>query len=724
VRALYIVTIFASAFLLFLVEPLAAKLILPYFGGSASVWTACLLFFQLALLAGYFYADRVGRLPTYLATAIHLFVLLQVMALHRGFTTSTLSNLHSLAGGGSASVFLALAGLVGLPFFVLSSTAPILQKIFSQTNDSRAANPYFLYAASNLGSLIALIAYPTVVEPYLGLSTQFYNWSTTAGGDILFLVGASLTIGCSRLRKEPVNDAATTPAPAWRERLFWVLLSAGPSSLLLGVTSFLTTSIAPIPLLWVVPLALYLITFIIAFAHKPRFSARGVGRWAAVLVAPLSIAVVLESSEPIVGLAAFHLVAFFVVALGCHLRLSERRPSSDHLTEYYLWLAVGGAVGGLFNALLAPHIFVTLFEYPLALCACCALVLVPKQTKVWEKHDWIWPVGVAGVTLAVILLAGRMPPTPERTFITLGLPAAACFLASLRPVRFGLCLLAFFGIATLLNVNAGGAVRFSGRSFYGVHRVVDDVKTQLRKLTHGNTVHGIESLDPTKRDIPLTYYAKSGPAGNIFKVFHGATMKQNVGLVGLGVGSLAAYGEPGQNMTFFEIDPIVIRVASDPKLFTFLSDSHANVRIVPGDGRLTLAKQPDHSFDLLVLDAFSSDAIPVHLLTEEAIRMYLTKLRPGGFLLFHISNNYVDLAPILEGEANDLGLEAKIDEDTEIVDEDLAAGKEPSTWMVLGEAKTLARLEHGAEWSPPFTKVAKGWTDDRSDLLSAIRLNH
>lgn len=712
-RALFTIAVFFSAFLLFMVEPMAAKLILPDYGGSASVWTSSILFFQIALLGGYAYAMVLGRLSTWVAAVIHATVCIAGLAM-LGFRAEVLFR----SGTGALGVVWTLAQTVGLAFFAMSGTSSLLQKFYARKED-----PYFLYAASNVGSLLALLAYPLILEPLLPLKRQLAYWFGSV------VIATCLTVMClaaisDRRATATAPDAEPrVPPPTNRQRLFWVALAAGPSSLMLGVTSYLTASVAPIPLLWVIPLALYLLTFVIAFARRPRFTAVGVGRWTAAAATPLSLALILESSRPIVLLAAFHLSVVFVVTLACHLRLSERRPDPTHLTEYYLWVASGGAAGGLFNALIAPKLFTTLFEYPLALSVCCALALVPKMKRIWEARDLAWPLGVALVALAVIGFAARIPPSTTHTLLAIGLPALVCFLSSARPVRFGASLLVLFAVASLTDVSAGGKVQFSGRSFYGVHRVVDDTKAHLRRLVHGTTVHGIESLDPKRRDEPLTYYSRTGPAGDVFRTFHGPTMLRSVGLVGLGVGSLAAYGEPGQAMTFFEIDPVVIRIATDPRLFTFLADSRAKVRVVAGDGRLSLMRQPDHSFDLIVLDAFSSDAIPIHLLTEDALAMYEKKLTPHGFLLYHVSNNYVDLAPVLSAEARDLHLIVRLNDDTEVGDEERSTGKEPSRWLLMARSTTdLGRMGRRGFWEdvPP---AKRGWTDDFSDLLSAFRLS-
>lgn len=733
-RAFFTVTVFLSAFVLFVIEPIAGKMLLPMFGGSANVWTAAMVFFQVALLAGYAYSNWASSRPLRQLGVIQLATTLVAtitVAVTLGFAVHA-SEMNREPG--VLQVAWTLAMFVGPPFALLAATAPLLQRTFALSNDPMRANPYFLYAASNAGSLLGLLCYPVLIEPYFGVALQFSVW--VAASKIVML----LTLMCivfvatravslakrSGAAEELAAAEVAEPPTTMQQRLLWLALAAAPSSLLLGVTQFLTTSVAPIPLLWVVPLALYLTTFIVAFAHKPRVTATSIGRWLAVAVTPLALALILESATPIVPLALLHLGVTFMAMLACHLRLSESRPGPGRVTEFYLWLAAGGAVGGLFNALVAPKLFTTLFEYPLALAMCCVLAVVAKPTngKTWEKSDWRWPIGIGLLTGGVMVLVNlvHMPPSTPRTILTIGLPAILCFVASGRPIRYGLSLLALFAAAALGHVSAGGKVLFTARSFYGVHRVVEDSKAHLRKLVHGNTVHGMQNTLPDMRSEPLTYYGRMGPAGLVMRTIHKQGLKPNIGLVGLGVGSLAAYGDPGQNFTFFEIDPVVIHVATNPKLFTFMSDSKANVQVVQGDGRLTLKAQPNGAFGMLVLDAFTSDSIPVHLLTEEAIRLYMSKLTAHGVLLFHVSNNYLDLAPILAAEARDLNLQIRLNDDTVTSDQILSTGVEPSKWVLIARndddfvlVTKLGGWEH-------VTPAKRGWTDDFSNILSAFRL--
>lgn len=717
-----------------MVEPLSAKVLLPKFGGSADVWNASLLFFQVTLLLGYAYAHFGGRRWQKSQPWVHggLFVLalLLVPLSHLPAFNQT----AHVAGpiGPAIGVIADLAVFCGLPFFLLSAGSSLIQLWYSRAHPEEG-EPYFLYASSNAGSLLGLLIYPLLIEPLFGLHLQARIWQISFALD-LALVGFLIVLQHRSATAEPLSnhDVAAPPEPAsseaeskplaWRRRLFWVALTAVPSSLLLGVTTYLTTNIAPIPLLWVIPLALYLITFIIAFKRGRSWSSAQVARWVPLVVAPLAIAIILESTEPLIPLALFHLIAIFLISLSCHTRLAEDRPEPIHLTEFFLWVAVGGAIGGVFNVLVAPLIFKTLAEYPLAIALGCALIL--NRRGDWprlQKWDWVWPVAIAVLILVIdrVTTGLGLPPSPVRTLLVIGLPALLCFLASDVPLRFGVCLGSLFLVSSLLQTSSDGHIIFSGRSFYGVHRVVDESDPPLRRLVHGNTIHGIESLDPAKESVPLTYYSEQGPIGDLFHVLNRTGFRAPVGLIGMGVGSLAAYGQPGQTMDYFEIDPVVIWLARDSGMFHFLADSKATMHVIEGDGRLSLSAEPNGKYGLLVFDAFTSDSIPVHLLTENAISMDLQKLQPHGIVAFHISNRYLDLAPVLAANARDLGLVIREEKDEEIDPDLVKQGVRPSDWVVM--ARQVDDLPRPVQvWSIP-APASRGWTDDYSNLITAFK---
>lgn len=718
-RIFFSLATFIGSALLFLVQPMAAKMLLPIFGGSPAVWTAAMLFFQVALLGGYAYAhySNLKFGPTR-QRFIHLgLFVLALLTLPVTTGSSVFKRFESLATDSSQPallVFGLLALTVGAGYFVVSSGAPVLQRWFATTDDPQAKDPYFLYALSNAGSMIGLFAYPFFIEPRFGLAEQAVLWRNGFAVLIAFFLISAFFVKPAP-KPEATTETVDDQPITWDQRRRWMFYAAIPSSLLLGATSYISSNIAPVPLIWVVPLATYLLTFIFAFASKPVLNSRQIGRFLPLLIIPLAFTQCIEATEPLVLLASFHVVVLFAASWMCHANLAERRPSARHLTEFYLWLSVGGALGGLFNSLIAPHIFATYAEYPLAIVLAC---LVRPQSKP-SKNDWVWIATIAVVSIiAMTAFKAAMPPGQLRAGLAIGIPLVVAFAAMDRVRVFALGLGAVFVCVNLLQISAPGKVLATKRSFFGVHRVLEN--KDYRSLVHGNTTHGRQSMHPEYRDLPLTYYHPTGPIGQIFTKAPFMQQVHKVGLVGLGVGSLAAYGQPGQELTYFEIDPEVLYLARDSGFFTFLKDSKAQMRYVLGDARLTLAKEPDHSYDLLVLDAFSSDAIPTHLLTLEAIEMYERKLKPGGIMAIHISNRYLELAPVVALTARKANLWAYDQVDAPVGDEE-KMGKTQSHWMVVlhdpGERDLL--------WKPSYWNEieigqdVKPWTDDYVNVLGA-----
>lgn len=711
-RALFTLTLFISSGLLFLVQPMVAKMILPRFGGSPAVWTTSMLFFQVLLLLGYLYAHLSTKwLGAKRQSLLHI-GLFVVAAL---ITKLALPQTDGVENN-QAQVLLTLGAMVGASFFILSAGAPLIQRWFAQTSDPAAKDPYFLYSASNLGSMIALLAYPFLIEPRLALMGQGSLWTYGLYGLIVLMAVCAVVL----MRQAPTEEGreAVESKPIENlQRLQWVLLAAVPSSLLLGVTNYMTTNVAPMPLLWIVPLTIYLLTFIVAFARRQFVKSTTWARILPLLVTPLVLVMIMEATSPMVALVGLNLAAFTVAALMCHTRLVETRPSAGNLTEFYVWLSVGGAVGGLFNAILAPTIFNTLAEYPIALVAACLLRPRREGQALNLKLDAVFGLAMLllAVSIAYIAREAGMPPSQARTGLVIGLPAIICFLMVDHPIRYGLMLGALFLGSNVMRTSSAGVVAYTGRSFFGIHRVVELDNGRFHELVHGNTTHGMQdTLNPGE---PLTYYTRTGPIGQVFAAYPDMP---DVALVGLGVGSCAAYGYPGQRMTYFEIDPLVDKIAKNPDYFTFLRDTKANLDVVIGDARLTLERQQG-LYDLIALDAFSSDAIPIHLLTREAVEMYLSKLKPNGFLAFHISNRYLQLEPILTKVAQSLGLQAYLMIDAP-TDEESAAGKRPSNWMVLARSRDdVAKLVDRSAWElmEPDPK-APLWTDDYSNILSAF----
>lgn len=725
---LFTLTLFISSTLLFLVQPMVAKMVLPLLGGTPAVWNTSVLFFQLVLLVGYFYAHAVPRwLGVRRQALLHLGLLaLSIMAL------PIVARTHSGPPADANPILWLLAWLTmtaGVPFFLVSTTSPLLQRWFVSTGHSAAEDPYFLYAAGNAGSLFALVAYPVLLEPTLHLVQQSWIW--TAGYGLLLTLTAACAMFLRPGTNNPVGVAevrsvgADLKRASSGERTHWVILAFASSSLMLGVTTFLTTDIAPVPLLWVVPLAIYLLTFILVFARRSIVSHELMVRVLPILVVPLAILMVFDTKlSPPLQVAA-HLVTFFVAVMVCHGELARRRPANHELTRFYLWLSIGGALGGVFNAVLAPVLFSSVAEYPIVVVLAC---LLRPAGRWWSDNsrqrlfDVLIPAAF-GTFVAILMVTFRGGESKSVTAIALVfiLPALVCFTFRRRPVRFALSLGALM-IASSAYMSAHEQVVYRHRSFFGVHRVITDAAGSLHLLVHGGILHGGQSLDPVRRHEPLTYYVRSGPIGQVFNTFSGAAAKSRVGVVGLGVGSLAAYGQAGQQWTFFEIDPAIQAMAENPRYFTFLKDSPAAIDVKLGDARLSLEHVPDAQYGLLIVDAFSSDAIPVHLVTREALRLYAAKIDRTGLLAFHISNRYLDLQPLLGSMAADAHLVCLGQDDLHVTAAERRAGKSASRWVLMAHRpEDFGALRDDPRWRPVPASRQVVWTDDFSNVLSTFR---
>ena len=715
--------IFAGATLVFLIQPIAARMVLPLFGGSQAVWTTSMLFFQAVLLAGYGYSHLAARFLRR-APLVHAVLLaLPLLTLPIG------AHLAAPPDGFPVSLWLlgVLAVSVGAPFAMVTTASPMLQHWFSRTGHRAAGDPYFLYAAGNAGSLLALVAYPLLVDPRLTLDAQARLW--TAGYAVFVALSLFCLLLLARHRGvEPARAAAraTSPALSSRTKLRWVLFAFVPSSLLLGSTSWISTDIASAPLLWVAPLAVYLLTFIIAFS---RASATAV-RLASALLPLLAAAVLLSLLNvldvfrlPIALAVGLHLVTLLCAATLVHGRLAAERPPADRLTEFYVLLSVGGVLGGVFNALLAPQLFDSVLEYPLAIVL--ALLLRPTGPRrrratfrfAWTA-DFLLPFAVFAGTIGAIAASSWGDETPEPggmvTSGILALGAATLLLFARNRLRFAVGFALFAAVVAF-----GQPTLHSERTFYGVLRVVEGPKGE-HYLQHGTTLHGVESFARGRVGEPLSYYTRTGPIGDVFRLYQPEQPFRRVGLVGLGVGSLAAYGRAGQTFEFYEIDPAVIEIANDARWFTFLRDSQAEVTTVAGDARRSLERAPRGANDLLVVDAFSSDSIPVHLLTREAVQLYLGTVRSEGLIAFHVSNRHLRLAPVVAGIAQSLGLAAAHRFDL-VTAEAAERGAATSHWIVVARSPERLRPLLAEDWEPlradPGERV---WTDDFSNVLGAI----
>jgi hypothetical protein len=724
------VAVLISAFLLFFLEPMFARMVLPKLGGSPAVWNTALVFYQLTLLAGYGYVHwTTTRLGVRRQAVLHLLVMMAALvalpiAVPRGWQPPANDNPIPW-------LLALLAVAVGLPLFVVSTTGPLMQRWFAATSHRRASDPYFLYSASNLGSLAGLLSYPILWEPRLALAEQGRLWSwgyvaLTAVTLICAIAMRRATLMPALAAAAPGLPSVASPAPGEAPtpgtRLRWVLLALAPSSLMMGVTTHISTEIASIPLLWVLPLALYLATFILTFSRRPLFPHALMVRAMPLIVLPLVIAVLSHAVEPVVPITCLHLLALFVLAMVCHGELSRTRPPVEHLTEFYLWLAVGGSLGGIVNAIVAPLVFRTIVEYPLAVVLAC--VLAPSRATTISPRarvlDFVLPLVVLALGWGVAIGVAHLGAGDNSRRIGVTTAALLTFPVlsfSRRPLRFGL------GVAALLLLNPdrfqhGTTTIERERSFFGTHRVVADSRRGLHLLYHGTTLHGIQSTS-TPRE-PLGYYTREGPFGDVFTAMQ-ARGARSIAVMGLGAGGVGGYAAAGQRWTFFEIDPVVQRIANDPRDFTYLRDSPAKVRVVLGDARLSLAGSHDR-FDVIVLDAYSSDAIPVHLLTREALALYLDRLAPGGVLLFHISNRHFRLAPVVARLALDAGLCART-RHFEADARQIAMGVLPSECAVLARrCEDLGAIETDPRWQVlRVPEKAPLWRDDFSSLWSVLR---
>ena len=706
--------VFFSAGLVFLVEPMVAQLLLPRLGGSPAVWNASLAFFQLALLAGYGYAhllQRIAEVRTQMR--VHLGVLVLgalALPLHLATDLGQSSTTHPILW-----LLGVLALSVGAPFAALSATAPLLQA-WSARTAGEGSRPYGLYAASNLGSLIALLAYPFVVQPLIGLHLQALAWS------LGYLAFAALVLGVvlrtSRTATAVAAPAAAEPAPdAWRQRLAWILLAAAPSSLLLGVTAHITADVASVPFLWIPPLALYLLTFVIAFQARPLLPAR-VALVLQALTAPACLWLVPVRTHDGLPLLLAHLVAFFLTALVCHQALAARRPGPARLTEFYLCLALGGVIGGAFNAFLAPVMFNDVWEYPVVL-ALAGLARAPTR----------WPTYAATLALllgglgAELFLASPDIQLPALAETGLVLAACACaFLLRGRPAAFAMLAggLAIVGVVEHQRYD----VTESHRSFFGVVQLGQVNVPELgavRFMVHGSTVHGAEALDPALRCRPLTYYAPGGPMGQAFASVESRKPAADFGLVGLGAGTVTTFVRRTDAMRIFEIDPLVVRLAGDPSKFGYMHGcAKGALSLVVGDARLSLEREPPGRFDLLLIDAFSSDSIPTHLLTTEAMRLYLNSVAPDGVVLLHLSNRNLELTQPAAAAVRDAGGFALTQTYAPPPAAPLFADAGAIVVLAARTPAALAPFGRDPRWRPIDPGRTRAWTDDYSNVLGAL----
>ncbi|WP_244472426.1 fused MFS/spermidine synthase [Methylobacterium sp. Leaf108] len=726
---LYTATIFLSALLLFGIQPMFTKMVLPVLGGSPSVWSVAMVVFQALLLLGYAYAHALVRYcPLRIAAAVHVLVMVGAFA---ALPIQLAAGWGKPPADGEAVWLLGLfLASVGLPFFALSANGPLLQAWFARSGHPQAEDPYFLYGASNIGSFLALIAYPLAVEPFVSLQDQSRAWTFGFAGlaAVIALCATTATrmaAGTDRSARIPL--LATTPANAgalWRERLAWVALAFVPSGLLVAVTAHISTDVAAAPLLWVVPLALFLLTFVLAFRDRMAPS-QLVLSGLQVIGTALALFPMISATSLFVGLA-LHLGLFFVNAMICHGALYQGRPAAGRLTEFYLCLSFGGMLGGIFCALVAPRLFSTVLEYPILLVvalACRPDLAALSRTSL--RDGWRRIVLAATLLAAGSAVTVSMLPASALVFGLLAL--IALMIAQWRkPLVVALAGLTLAVSTAHLQRSASETTAF--RSFFGIHKLSMSSDGRFRMLNHGTTLHGamrVTSDDGTPflgRPEPVTYYGMDGAMGTAIaasRASHGGTLGA-VTVVGLGAGSLACHAVPGEAWTFLEIDPEVVRIASDPTLFRFLGSCAPQARIVVGDARLTLAEQTGANA-LIVVDAFSSDAIPSHLLTREALGLYVSKLERDGVIVIHISNHHLELRHILARAAADSGLVTYVRDDSRRT---FSQSTFIAPSVVVAMARTdgdLEALHRRGDWTKVIPDNRRTpWSDDFSNIVEAM----
>jgi SAM-dependent methyltransferase len=723
--ALYAFSVFLSAVLLFSIEPMIARMLLPIYGGSPAVWNTCMVFFQIVLVAGYAWAH--GSMHAFGLPRQRLWqaalLLLSLLVLPRP--------LASIAAGAPpvVSILIQLTLGVGAACFVLSTNSSVTQRWFAHGTDDAPRDPFWLYAASNAGSLAALLAYPILVEPAFGLSTQLRLWHA---GYVAFVAISLLTLMLAH--PSGVVGAAAEHAPAvrvtWGRRATWMLRAAVAASLLLSVTMQIATDVVSAPLLWIVPLAIYLLTFVIAFSPSRRPPRRVLARCTTYGIALCLILVVVPTLFPLWFTLTVLLGTLFTGALLCHGDLADDRPDASALTDFYLWIAIGGAAGGLLNSVVAPLVFRSVAEYPLTLIA---LACLTPSTRWWLtarralSRRTLRSVPGLAMTGAIVLAAvmiivsrrGGSTPAGDTGLRWQFMPLPVLAFGVLFDSTVGVFALSatLVGAWVLAGLNFIDPIIDQQRSFFGLSRVTDNSYERL--LIHGVTVHGDQRKTPALRDIPTAYYFPAGPLGAaMLQARPGA----EIGIVGLGAGCLAPLARAGQHVTYYEIDPVVEAIAR--RDFTYLADAKAKIDLATGDGRQLLGNVPNGRLDLLLIDAFNSDAIPTHLLTDEALQLYLSKLAPDGVLVMHISNRYADLTSVFRGWQRATGHPVAIDDYVPSA-ADEAAGVRPTVAVAITRSSAaLARLAATKQWYwLDNNGPAVHWTDDHVNLMAVLDRN-
>jgi spermidine synthase len=730
---LFALTLFWSAFLLFTIQPMVGKILLPLCGGTPAVWNVCMVFFQTILLAGYLYAHGISKLPKiWWQSLIHFGFLILTAALFLqqiefGIDFSSIQDRPP-----STMLLSILLQNLGIPFLLLSATASLIQSWFSSSSHASAEDPYFLYAASNFGSLLALISYPTFFEPNFTLSEQLFFWRH----GFYLLVFSIFLCALWRIKKPSLlilQKIEQQPSPDPKTRFWWFLYAFVPSSLLLGTTNYLSTDVAAIPLLWVIPLILYLVSFIFAFSPLAKMIQAKqnffLGRFVAFGTCVAILGIILESNQPTILFFPVHLLVFFTICLLSNLHLAETRPNRNFLTEFYFWISFGGALGGIFTALISPLAFSIIAEYPLMLLLGSTFrrgELLGEDKKTSLTFDFLFFGLIAGTIyfLSTLVKIAEIEPGRVVNLFVLGAPMILAYRFVKQPRRFALGVLAVFLGSLFFFSGRGHHLVYRERTFFGTNKIEKDPKKRFMLFFHGSTLHGQQALDPRKRSEPLAYFSRESPIAQVFEIARSTNKNfSNVGIVGLGAGTLATYSRQGEKWIYYEIDPSVIRIARDSGHFSFLRDSAAfqTSEFIVGDARLMLGNALDASFDLLVLDAFSSDSIPVHLITREALQLYWSKLKPDGILVFNISSRYFHFGSLLAALAMDTGSNAYLREHDLTEEEVDRDGTAPSSWVVMVKKESSSStFSQDNQWQLLKPGKVTPWKDDFSNIFSIL----
>ena len=712
-----VVASFLGSLLLFAFEPYIGKILLPSFGGTPLLWNTCVVFFQVALLGGYLYALAITR-----SVGIGVQLAIQLVLLGAlFFIYPAARHAPNTLGDIGPGVILAgwLSRYVLLPFVALSSLTTLVQHWFVRATE-RSVDPYSLYAASNAGSLAGLFAYPFFLEPNFSLGEQRVALLSVLAAVIVALTGLGVVaLRRSGTTKATTRDAEAEVAPV--PRAVWleiVALTAIPASLLLGVTNYVLTDIASVPLFWIVPLALYLTTFILAFARRQfRHQAR-LGRVYTLFAIAAVVSLAAETTAPATVLIPMHLITVFIGSFLCHLKVAALAPHPRWLPHYYLAISLGGALGGLVTLLVPPLVTDRFIEYPIAIVL-SSLVLAANGVRRSQRQNVLdFALPVLLVVVSALLLRRFLPVLAERFGAAAFLPAAMFVLnGNTRPRVFTTRLTALL-IASLFVPSPFGTTLFAERNFYGRVRVTVDLSRTFHRVVHGSTVHGSQQITEMSRCSPTAYYHATGPAGQ-FLASLAPQSPRRVALVGLGSGALACFARPGDVWDLYELNPVMADVARDTTLFTFLQRSPATKNLILGDARLSIERMSGAPYDVVIVDAFSSDAIPIHLITQEAIAEYARRLEPGGVLLFHISNRFFALRPVLASVAPNVRMSAFVFADSVLSPNDAAVGKYASEWVILTDdlgAKTLTE-----RWVAVPPSPIRVWTDDYSNPLAVLK---